>query len=94
MKKEFYLADKVEHNYLTGKDLITPNVLHFKLERPSLADPKVTELLFDNLATKAHVSDHFSAYRKFKESHPDFKCPWPEVEVEKGMAPVSESENA
>lgn len=94
MNAEFYLANKFEHNPLTGKDNITPSVLHFKLKKPNVIDPSIVEVLFDNLATKQHVQNYYPAYSKFQAENPDFECPFPEVAVEMGMAPAKKVESA
>lgn len=94
MKAEFYLANKVENNPLTGVDKTTPSVLHFRLERTRPMEPGVIEVLFDNLATKQHVQNYFPAYSKFQAENPDFECPFPEVAVEMGMAPAKKVESA
>ena len=93
MKGEFYLADKVEHNPMTGKDTVTPNTLHFKLEVGDIARPELKQVLYDNLASCEHVKGYFAAYQKFEVQNPDFKCPWPEVAVEKGVAQAKPEES-
>jgi len=94
MKAEFYLSDKTENNPLTGQDKVTPAVLHFRLQRARPLEPGVTEVLFDNVATKQHVQNYFAAYSKFQLENPNFECPFPEVAVEKGMAPAKKVESA
>jgi len=82
MKVKFYLQD-MEESLKGDKKRIVKDVLFFSMDKPSITGEKnAVGTSFDNKATHDHVAQYRDAYKAFKKLNPNYKCAWPELEVE------------
>lgn len=83
MEAKFYLTEMEENVGRNGAVRLVPNVLFFSLLRPaSTRDPQSPPTSFDGKATRDHVEQYREAYKAFKKLNPEYRCEWPELEVQ------------